>query len=75
MAEQARLGHAIYLAPRERCVVTHIAQGETDKEIALTLHVTVSTVSAYIESIRAKVGPLSRVQLALWAIRDGYAAL
>jgi DNA-binding CsgD family transcriptional regulator len=59
-----RPGPAGELTPAERRVAELAAEGRSNKEIARTLHVTVSTVEAHLSRAYAKLGARSRSQLA-----------
>jgi DNA-binding NarL/FixJ family response regulator len=52
------------LTPAEQHVAELAAEGRSNKEIARTLHVTVSTVEAHLSRAYAKLGVRSRAQLA-----------
>ncbi|MGC8668358.1 MAG: LuxR C-terminal-related transcriptional regulator [Chthonomonadales bacterium] len=56
------------LTLRERQVVTLIAQGRSNKEIAHELHLGYSTVKNYVSSILEKLALGDRTQIALYAI-------
>lgn len=66
-----RLGDT--LTPREREVLALLAQGSSNRQIALTLVVSERTARTHVSSILSKLGLVSRTQAALWAIRDGLA--
>jgi DNA-binding NarL/FixJ family response regulator len=55
------------LTAREEQVLTGVARGRTNGEIADELHVTLSTVKSHIASLMAKVGARNRVEIAMWA--------
>ncbi len=57
MHQAQRLYH---LSPREISVITALAAGKTDKEIATTLDVSPETVRWYLKSVRNKVGVSTR---------------
>lgn len=59
------------LTTREREVVTLVAWGKTNREIAGALFITERTVEAHIRSIRTKLDTNSRTQLAVWAVEHG----
>jgi non-specific serine/threonine protein kinase len=61
------------LTAREREVVRLIAEGRSNREIALALVVTVKTVEAHNTRILAKLGFTSRAQIAAWAVAEGLA--
>ncbi len=59
------------LTEREREVVTLIAQGKSNREIAESMTVGVKTIETYVTRILHKLGLESRVQIAIWAIEKG----
>lgn len=59
------------LTPRERQVLTHIADGYTNREIAVTLTISVKTVDRHRENIMRKLDLHSRVALVKYAIKKG----
>ncbi len=59
------------LSPRERELVTLVAQGRTDAEIAAELYITVRTVSSHLDRIRDKTGCRRRADLTRLALRAG----
>lgn len=59
------------LSARERDVLTHIASGKTNQEVADLLGLTVNTVKAHLKSIYRKLDVSDRVQVVLHAIRLG----
>lgn len=60
------------LSEREEEVLSLLAKGNTNKEIAQTLMLSVRTVEAHMRSIFSKIGVGSRTEAALWAVRHGY---
>lgn len=62
------------LTPREREVAALIAQGLSNKQIALRLQITVGTVKHYVHQILDKTGLLSRVAIATEAKSAGLSA-
>jgi two-component system, NarL family, response regulator DevR len=60
------------LSEREKEVVSLLAQGLTNKDIAQTLFLSVRTIEAHLRSIYAKLGVSSRTEAALWAVRSGF---
>jgi DNA-binding NarL/FixJ family response regulator len=64
--ERARAALAT-LSPRERDVVVSVAQGHTNAEIGITLHMSVATVKAHISHILIKLALTNRTQIALLA--------
>ena len=59
------------LSPREREVLQLLTQGQTNREIARNLTVSVSTVKIHVEHILAKLGVSDRTQAAVHAIELG----
>ena len=61
------------LSAREREILTHLARGLSNKEIARTLEVAESTVKIHVQHILRKLNLASRVQAAIWAVEHGVA--
>lgn len=59
------------LSPREREVLQLLTQGQTNREIAQNLTVSVSTVKIHVEHILAKLGVSDRTQAAVRAFELG----
>ncbi len=59
------------LSPREREVLRLLSQGQTNREIAQNLIVSVSTVKIHVEHILSKLGVSDRTQAAVRAIELG----
>lgn len=59
------------LTPREREVLTYIAEGYTNRDIAETLVISVKTVDRHRENIMQKLNLHSRVELVKYAIEKG----
>ena len=59
------------LTPREREVVGLLAEGLSTAEIAERLRLTPGTVSSHLRTIMRKLGVRNRVQVAVWAVRQG----
>lgn len=55
------------LTPRERAVLSLLAEGQCNKVIAHNINVSVTTVKSYISNIFKKLGCGNRVQAALIA--------
>ena len=60
------------LSPRELEVLCCVARGMKAKVIGKTLHITAKTVERHKSNIMAKLGLHSQVDLALYAVREGY---
>lgn len=61
------------LTERELDVLRLIASGHSNKEIAVTLHLTEGTIKGYVSAILAKLGVADRTQAALYAVKHGLA--
>jgi DNA-binding NarL/FixJ family response regulator len=59
------------LTPREREVLQLLAQGQTNREIAGQLSLSVGTVKIHVEHIIAKLGVSDRTQAAVRAVESG----
>lgn len=59
------------LTPREREVLSALAEGMSDKDIALRLHVSNKTVRVHMANILEKLGLESRLQALIFAVRHG----
>ncbi len=59
------------LSPRERELITLVAQGRTDAQIAAQLYITVRTVSSHLDRIRDKTGCRRRADLTRLALSAG----
>jgi predicted ATPase/DNA-binding CsgD family transcriptional regulator len=59
------------LSPRERELVTLVAQGRTDAQIAAQLYITMRTVSSHLDRIRDKTGCRRRADLTRLALSAG----
>src|SRR3990172_285532 len=55
------------LTPRERDIAKLIAEGASNKEIAVRLHLSEKTVWNRVSDILSKLGLSSRTQVAIWA--------
>jgi DNA-binding NarL/FixJ family response regulator len=61
------------LTAREQDVVREVARGLTNQEIAVALHMSLSTVKTHLTSVLGKLGARNRVEIASWAWRAGLA--
>ena len=59
------------LTERERAVLVLVAEGLSNADIAVRIHISVGTVKDHVSAILAKLGVGSRVQAALLAQRAG----
>ncbi|MFD7450939.1 response regulator [Kitasatospora sp. NPDC059827] len=63
--------HAAALNAREQKVLVLLAEGLTNREIGLRLHLSESSTKALVSTVLAKLAVGNRVQAALWAQRAG----
>ena len=61
------------LTPREREILTFLARGDSNKEIARSLALAESTVKIHVQNILKKLNLSSRVQAAVFAVEHGLA--
>ena len=61
----------IVLTEREKDIVFLICEGQTNQEIAKKLFISPHTVKTHIESLFLKVNVRNRVQLSVFAIKNG----
>jgi DNA-binding CsgD family transcriptional regulator len=59
------------LSARERELVTLVAQGRTNAQIAAQLYISVRTVTSHLERIRDKTGCRRRADLTRLALSEG----
>ncbi|MEI5909362.1 response regulator transcription factor [Bacillus spongiae] len=59
------------LTPRELSIVKLVGEGQTNKEIATLLHLSVGTVKNHLTQILQKLGLRDRTQLAIFAVKQG----
>ena len=62
---------ATYLSEREIEILTLVAEGRTDNEIAVRLCLSAKTVSWYVKEIRARLDARSRTHAVALAMRQG----
>ena len=62
------------LSPREKEIITLLARGASNKEVARALGVAESTVKIHVQSILKKLNLSSRVQAAVYAVEHGLVA-
>ena len=55
------------LTEREEEVLLTVARGRTNAEIAVELHISLSTVKSHLASLMAKLRVRNRVEIAMWA--------
>ena len=59
------------LTEREREILGLVADGSSNKDIALRLTISERTARTHVSNILRKLGLSSRTQAALWAVREG----
>ncbi|MFD3685620.1 response regulator [Nocardiopsis sp. NPDC058631] len=59
------------LTGREEQILSAVARGRTNTEIAGESHIALSTVKTHIASLMAKLGARNRVEIAMWAYETG----
>src|SRR4051812_6639830 len=64
-------GRGSALTDREREVLSLIADGRSNREIARALVLSEKTVKTHVSNILMKLGLADRTQAALWAVRHG----
>ena len=60
------------LSDREREVLTLLAEGLANKQIARRLGISEKTVKAHLTHVFRRIGVTDRTQAALWAERNGF---
>ncbi len=70
MDESLRISRAVRLTPREGELVTLLAQGLKNKEIATSLNISEGTVKVYLSKLFQKVGAKDRFELALFGLKN-----
>jgi DNA-binding NarL/FixJ family response regulator len=69
-----RLGADVGLSEREVEILTLIAQGIPNQQIASRLFLSINSVKTYIRTAYRKIGVASRAEAVGWAIRHGFAS-
>ena len=59
------------LTPREREVVSLLAEGLSNSQVAERLYISPRTAAVHVSNILAKLGMSSRTEVAAWAVREG----
>ena len=67
-------GEPVALSDRELEVLTLVAEGATNNEIAIRLHLSVRTITYHVEAIFAKLDARSRTHAVALALRQGILA-
>jgi len=64
-----------HLSPKERCIITEIAQGLSDEEIARHLHFSAGTVKNCITAIKRKTMLKNRIEIVVFSLVYGLISL
>jgi len=59
------------LTAREREVLTHLAQGESQQEVAEALQITVRTVETHVTHLLSKLNARTTREAVVWALKHG----
>jgi DNA-binding NarL/FixJ family response regulator len=59
------------LTPREREVVSLLAEGLSNSQVAERLYISPRTAAVHVSNILAKLDMSSRTEVAAWAVREG----
>ena len=62
------------LSTREKEILSHLMEGESNKEIANLLDIAEGTVKVHLKGILKKIGVHNRTQAAIWAYQNGLAS-
>jgi len=63
--EWAQLAQSLQLSPRQTEIVKHLLRGESDKQIACDLKISVSTVRTHLRRLFQKLDVRDRIELIL----------
>jgi two-component system, NarL family, nitrate/nitrite response regulator NarL len=64
----ARNGEGPVFSQRERQILSQLARGKSNKEIARLFSITESTVKVHLKALLRKIGARNRTQAAIWAV-------
>ena len=67
----ARAARDSGLTPRESQVLSHVALGLSNDEIARSLQISVETVKEHVQNLLRKLAVNDRTQAAVWAVQSG----
>ena len=59
------------LTNRETQVLCHLGFGLSNREIAMSLSISVETVKEHVQNILRKLDSRDRTEAAVWAVRNG----
>ncbi len=60
-----------HLTKRELQILTHLALGLSNKEISLTLGISLETVKEHVQNVLRKLKASDRTEAAVWALKHG----
>ncbi len=61
-----------FLSERDKEILSHIANGLSDREIAATLNLSPKTINFRVEEMKRKLDAKTRVQVVAIALRQGW---
>ena len=67
----ARAARDSGLTPRESQVLSHVALGLSNAEIAQSLEISIETVKEHVQNLLRKLAVNDRTQAAVWAVKSG----
>jgi two-component system nitrate/nitrite response regulator NarL len=59
------------LSMREKCILTHLIEGDSNKVIARKIDIAEATVKVHVKAILRKIRVHNRTQAAIWAMSSG----
>jgi two-component system, NarL family, response regulator LiaR len=65
-------GQEVGLSPRESEILTFIARGLSNDEIARNAYLSINTIKTYIRTGYRKIGVTTRAQAVRWALQNGF---
>lgn len=61
----------VQISEREREILSLVATGATNQQIALQLNISINTVKVHLRNIFSKIGVVSRTEATVYAMRNG----
>jgi DNA-binding CsgD family transcriptional regulator len=65
------VGSEVGLTPRELEILSLVAQGRSNSEIARETYLGMNTIKSHVRNAYAKIGATNRSQATAWAIQHG----
>ncbi|CCE05593.1 Transcriptional regulatory protein [Bradyrhizobium sp. STM 3843] len=65
-------GLAPRLSPREKSILHHLVEGESNKSIARKIDIAEATVKVHVKAILRKIRAHNRTQAAIWGLNNGW---